>query len=210
MTYSHQTLCVFISFFPVVSVSTSCTCGRFTSHLSSTERFPFIGTDQQPRRQRSRGTMEWRGEIQGRGAVIKSELSRSRENLQKSYLSLISRPGLIVPFPKCIIKNRSLLPISSIGNMMQVVLNLDQEESTQTRTPQCLSLQYFLFLFLPMRFFSGPLLIPMRGKEGKAKKIKIQGHTVNFLAIKRSQRLAERVHNILTAIFGLKLKYMTC
>lgn len=41
-------------------------------------------------------------------------------------------------------------------------------------------------------------------------KEKIQGHTVNFLPIRRPQRLAERVHNILTAIFTLKLKSMTC
>lgn len=41
-------------------------------------------------------------------------------------------------------------------------------------------------------------------------KRKIQGHTVNFLPIRRPQRLAARVHNILTAIFTLKLKSMTC
>lgn len=41
-------------------------------------------------------------------------------------------------------------------------------------------------------------------------KEKIQGHTVNFLPIRRPQRLAGRVHNILTAIFTLKLKSMTC
>lgn len=41
-------------------------------------------------------------------------------------------------------------------------------------------------------------------------KEKIQGHTVNFLPIRRPQRLAARVHNILTAIFTLKLKSMTC
>lgn len=33
---------------------------------------------------------------------------------------------------------------------------------------------------------------------------------MNFLPIRRPQRLAERVHNILTAIFTLKLKSMTC
>lgn len=41
-------------------------------------------------------------------------------------------------------------------------------------------------------------------------KEKIQGHTVNFLPIGRPQRLTGRVHNILTAIFTLKLKSMTC
>lgn len=41
-------------------------------------------------------------------------------------------------------------------------------------------------------------------------KEKIQGHTVNFFPIRRPQRLAGRVHNILTAIFTLKLKSMTC
>lgn len=33
---------------------------------------------------------------------------------------------------------------------------------------------------------------------------------MNFLPIRRPQRLAGRVHNILTAIFTLKLKSMTC
>lgn len=41
-------------------------------------------------------------------------------------------------------------------------------------------------------------------------KRKIQGHTVNFFAIRRPERLTGRVHNILTAIFTLKLKSMTC
>lgn len=45
------------------------------------------------------------------------------------------------------------------------------------------------------------VLIPIR---------ETQGHAVNFLPIKGSQRRLERVHNMLTAIFGPKLKYMTC
>lgn len=62
----------------------------------------------------------------------------------------------------------------------------------------------------PQRRFSTWPTAPKNSNGPNSNKEKIQGHAVNFLPIWRPQRLTGRVHNILTAIFTLKLKSMTC